>query len=119
MKAKWVWLVLGLALAGGVFSYVGHRVAQATKVMKWRRPGRIVPAAVVWHKSGDLRQVELSRGDRELAGALRMLLRRVDSLRNDSSGRRVYDSLVESRPGLLDSSRVAERFYSLQELLNK
>lgn len=107
---KWVWLVMGLAVAGGGFSYVGHRV---TSAVGWRRPGRIVPAAVLPPVGG------LTRGDREVAQALRVLLRRVDSLRNDSTGRRVYDSLVGARPGLLDSARVAERFYSLQELLNK
>jgi hypothetical protein len=116
MRWKWVWLVLGLAVAGGGFSYVGHRVAKATEVMQWRLPGRIVPAAVLPPGGG---LAGASGRDRELAQALRMLLRRVDSLRNDSTGRRVYDSLVESRPGLLDSARVAERFYSLQELLNK
>jgi len=116
MQWKWVGLVLGLTVAGGVLSYVGHRVSQATEVMKWRRPERIVPAAVLPPGDG---LAGASGRDRELVQALRMLLRRVDSLRNDSSGRRVYDSLVESRPGLLDSARVAERFYSLQELLNK
>jgi hypothetical protein len=116
MKWKWVWLVLGLTVAGAVFSYAGHRVALATEVMKWRRPGRIVPAAVLPPGGG---LAGASGRDRALAQALGVLLRRVDSLRNDSSGRRVYDSLVELRPGLLDSARVAERFYSLQELLNK
>jgi hypothetical protein len=116
MRWKWVWLVLGLAVAGAVFSYAGHRVALATKAMKWRRPERIVPAAALPPGGG---LAGASGRDRELVLALRLLLRRVDSLRNDSSGRRVYDSLVESRPGLLDSARVAERFYSLQELLNK
>jgi hypothetical protein len=117
MQWKWVWLALGLATAAGVFSYVGHRVARATEEKEWRRPGRIIPAAVLLRGGGSA-AASLS-GDRELAGALRVLLRRVDSLRCDSSGRRVYDSLVRARPGLLDSARVAERFYSLQELLNK
>lgn len=108
MKWKWAGLVLGLAVGGGVFSYVGHRVS----AVGFRSPGRIVPAVL---SSGSA----LTPGDRELARALRMLLRRVDSLRVDSSGRRAYDSLVRSRPGLLDSARVAERFYSLQEILNK
>jgi hypothetical protein len=114
MRWKWVWLALGLVVGGGMFSYVGHRVAQT---VEWRTPGRIVPAAVLPPAGGS--SGPSSGGDRELAQALRMLLRRVDSLRTDSTGRRVYDSLVAARPGMLDSARVAERFYSLQALINK
>ena len=113
MRWKWVGLVMGLAVGGGVFSYVGHRVAAS---VGYGRPGRIVPA--VLPPMGGMSEASPG-GDRELARALRVLLHRVDSLRSDSTGRRVYDSLVRARPGMLDSARVAERFYSLQELLNK
>lgn len=37
--------------------------------------------------------------------------RAMDSLRRDSSGKRVYDSILAARPGILDSARKAEAFY--------
>lgn len=44
---------------------------------------------------------------------------RMDSLRKDSVGARVYDSIVRVRPGLMDSVRGAEEYYYLQDHLKK
>jgi len=75
-------------------------------------PGKIVPAAVILPP--DPRVFRDARERERLGSAIRALLRRMDSLEADSSGRRMYDSLVRARPGLLDSARVAERFISIQ-----
>jgi hypothetical protein len=105
---KWWRLVLGLVAGCGVIGYMAYRTffGGAFSV-----PGRIAPTVVI------LPPVRGS-DDRALGEGLRLLLRQVDSLQADSSGRRVLDSLVRARPGLLDSARVAERLYSLQ-LLSK
>jgi hypothetical protein len=81
-----------------------------------KAPERIVPAAVLLPPD---RRLLLNGRERErLELALRRLLRHVDSLAADSAGRRVFDSLVRARPGLLDSARKAERYFSMEELLN-
>jgi len=47
---------------------------------------------------------------------IRLWKRMMDSLKNDSSGRRIYDSILYARPGIMDSARVAEDFFSLHNL---
>lgn len=37
--------------------------------------------------------------------------RMMDSLREDAHGRRIYDSILAARPGILDSARKAEDFF--------
>jgi hypothetical protein len=44
-------------------------------------------------------------------------LKWMDSLKNDATGKRQYDSICLVRPGLLDSAREVERYYSLKHLL--
>ena len=41
--------------------------------------------------------------------------RKMDSLRLDSHGRRVYDSVLAARPGILDSAKKAEEFFHSQD----
>ena len=44
--------------------------------------------------------------------AIRAFEHWMDSLRTDSVGRRTYDSVCRLRPGLLDSARQADAYYS-------
>lgn len=44
-------------------------------------------------------------------------LKWMDSLKNDATGKILYDSICRVRPGLLDSAREVERYYSLKHLL--
>ena len=52
-------------------------------------------------------------GDINNLAAIRRFLQQMDSLRQDSTGHRLYDSICQFRPGLIDSARTAEKFYNL------
>ncbi|HEV2478078.1 MAG TPA: hypothetical protein VGS79_00380 [Puia sp.] len=43
--------------------------------------------------------------------AVRAWERMMDSLRVDARGRRIYDSILAARPGILDSAKKAEEFF--------
>ncbi|MBS1665182.1 MAG: hypothetical protein JST68_29320 [Bacteroidetes bacterium] len=45
--------------------------------------------------------------------AIRQFLHWMDSLQSTPSGRSIYDSIRRTRPGLLDSARQAEKYYTL------
>lgn len=105
--------MLVIVMGGCGLAYLGYRVNTATQEVLRQRLGRIVPALLPVRCGG------WDERERDIAQGLRVLLRRVDSLRNDSAGRRTYDSLVRARPGLLDSARVVERIYGLRDSLNK
>jgi hypothetical protein len=47
--------------------------------------------------------------------AMRAFEHYMDSLRQDSNGRRRYDSILSARPGILDSARKAETFFYLHD----
>lgn len=50
--------------------------------------------------------------ERKALELIRAFEHRMDSLRQDSLGRKEYDSICRVRPGLLDSARAAEAYYS-------
>lgn len=50
--------------------------------------------------------------DRKQLETIRAFEHRMDSLSRDSSGRKEYDSISRARPGLMDSARTAETYYS-------
>jgi|SRR5580658_773699 hypothetical protein len=51
--------------------------------------------------------------------AIRAFEQYMDSLRADSAGVMKYDSILRQWPGVMDSAKVAERFFYLQDHLNK
>jgi hypothetical protein len=72
-------------------------------------PETIVPAAIQLPKD---RRLLHDEQESELFGTLlQALQRRIDSLAADSAGRRIYDSIVEMRPGLLDSLKIVTRYF--------
>lgn len=56
-------------------------------------------------------------GDPNDIVVIRRFLQQMDSLRQDSAGCKLYDSICLFRPGLLDSARKAEKFYNLLNTL--
>ena len=52
-------------------------------------------------------------GDTNDRITIRRFLQQMDSLRQDSTGHRLYDSICHFRPGLIDSARTAVKFYNL------
>ena len=111
-KDGWAW-TLGIVLCAAAFGELGYGLHSTHRL---KVPGRSVPAAVVLPP--DWRALRNEKERRLLGSAIRGLLRRVDSLEADSAGRRLFDSLVRARPGLLDSAKIAERYFSAEEFLN-
>jgi hypothetical protein len=85
-----------LALAGSVW-ILGNYLIYGLRPLK--PTGRIV--TVILPSPNRVDAAERRWMDRTLG----ILLRRLDSLRRDSAGRSVYDSLLRMRPGLMDSLR--------------
>ena len=113
MKTVGLWVV-GMLLCTSLFTIVGYCLSRKSRLLV---PGRVVPAGVVLPP--DWRGLRGERERQALGAAIGALLRRVDNLAADSVGRRQFDSLIAARPGLLDSAKVAERYFSLQDFLNK
>jgi hypothetical protein len=100
-----LWGLLMVATAV-FFVAVGWKMASPYSL---HAPGKIVPAAVGLPRGRWLLREE--REEELLGAALRVLQRRIDSLAADSAGRRVYDSILEMRPGMLDSLKIAEKYF--------
>jgi hypothetical protein len=92
--------VIGLGIGLGLLCFSVHQTLHTALVA---RPARLLPLpraeppAVAHAHEGWL--------------IIRAWERAMDSLRRDSSGKRVYDSILAARPGILDSARKAEAFY--------
>ena len=99
-------LLLVMALAAACIS----AGALIEKRHVYQMPGKIVPAAVIIPLDG--RTLRDEREREWLGMCLQALRRRLDSLAADSAGRRSYDSLARARPGLLDSLKIAEHYFS-------
>ena len=102
-KILWVFMVTCVLISVLLFGYsAGNQYSLHT-------PGQIVPAAITLPKD---RQLLHDKGEEQLlAKVLQAMQRRIDSLAADSAGRRIYDSIVEMRPGLLDSLKVVTRYF--------
>ena len=83
---------------------------------------------MVWRRPAEATMVRTGRiQDRSGGGAHAhhwwLAIRRVeyflDSLRKDSAGVRVYDSVISRRPGFMDSLRQAEKFFYLEDQLKE
>ena len=49
--------------------------------------------------------------NKSAASPLDGMMRRVDSLKRDSAGRKTYDSFMRVHPGILDSIITAQKYY--------
>jgi hypothetical protein len=101
MKMQMMEAIAVLALAGAVW-ILGNYMVYGLRPLA--SAGRIV--TVILPPPNRVDPAERQWMDR----ALGILLRRLDSLRRDSAGRRVYDSLLRMRPGLMDSLRAVYTF---------
>ena len=101
MKRKMIEAIVVLVLAGAIWLWGDYRLCRLRPL---EPAGRIV--TVILPSPNRVGVAERRWIDR----ALGILLRRLDSLRRDSTGRRVYDSLMRMRPGLMDSLRAVYSF---------
>lgn len=102
-------MMLSIGLAAVVWSAVrSYRKG-------WVKPADIAVVPLGHIREGPLRVVHAH----QWWLAIRAVERVMDSLRRDSSGARVYDSILRARPGLMDSLGHAEHFFYLQDQLNK
>jgi hypothetical protein len=94
MKMQMIEAIAVLVLAGAVW-FLGNYLVYGLRPLA--SAGRIVTVILPSPNRVDVAE------RRWMDRALGILLRRLDSLRRDSAGRQVYDSLLRMRPGLMDS----------------
>lgn len=96
MKKRMTEAIALMLLAGGIWAWGSYRIARLRLL---EPPGRIVTVILP-----PINRLELVK-QRWLRRAMDTFLRRLDILQRDPAGRRIYDSLLDMRPGLVDSLR--------------
>ena len=107
-------LFLTAILAGTVIYLVAQRTASGKSPVVPIRPPMRKPGYILRPLSPGTIPDYSNPQER---AALEDFLKWIDSLKNDSSGRRIYDTIRRTRPGLLDSAASAIEYNSLLKLL--
>ena len=109
IKAKWFWLGIYCVVFGGfsVYAFMGT-FGENKKALE--------PSPVSFPKYYDQTAIEIkepyvSKKDIERISRFRQF---IDSLRRSPEGKIVYDSILKTRPGLMDSVRAIEQIYYSQ-----
>jgi hypothetical protein len=105
-------LFIFCATFGSICAYIGFNAiikpSNVVKVDKIQIPSHII----IEDDKGAYRQAEISKQEYDNIQSFKKYM---DSLKTDSKGRSLYDTIIAERPGLMDSISLAELLYLKQK----
>jgi len=107
-KAKWFWLAVYCVVFGGFSIYAFMGTFGGNKVLE--------PSPVSFPKHYDQTGIEIKEphvSEKDIK-RINRFKQHMDSLRRSQEGKIVYDSILKTRPGLMDSIKAIEQIYYSQ-----